>query len=362
VSDSASLSEGGDHQKKLIEAQIKDEKKTLEVIKERRKWFMAIKAVYGISTALAILEAILAKPPVFKPDLAGCTINPASHKGLEKALIMGYSSLLMVGGDIKGAAIMLGAGALAGALFKFKIGMEVAGQTVDKGIPILNKAEGRIAVFGASTALVVMIDSGLKKEEERSKKKISDLEKLKNSLDQSQGLAEGSSKQSDSSEGQVDPNAASQLASKNVTALSQGVELPRNCFSQSGSNGITYSENCSNPLKVNRVPSNMKIEIPTLAVGSKLASDMAQAMSDGDLKKAEISAGSLAQMASRIDKINKDLLKKYNDDLKAKGQKPVDIDAELTRQVMAFDQALNKASPGSSKINLADLIKRVTFL
>jgi hypothetical protein len=71
----------------------------------------------------------------------------------------------------------------------------------------------------SSTALVVMIDSGLKKEEERSKKKISDLEKLKNSLDQSQGLAEGSSKQSDSSEGQVDPNAASQLASKNVTAL-----------------------------------------------------------------------------------------------------------------------------------------------
>lgn len=359
------MKEGGDYQKATIDAQIDDEKGKLKVVQGRRKWIMATKVIYAVATGLAIWEIWRALPtPVGMniPDNAACAPNLGSNKMMTKALAAAYSGLMgFAGGGIMGAAMGAGTSFLAGGkaaefLLKVEAGVDGAEGTATG---LLNNAYGRIAFFAAATALVMMIDGELKKEEEEIKKRLADLEKVKGQFNElnTNGLAEGeatSGGEGGAGELGNDPNNPNSQ-SYALRALPGGIESASGCFSQEGS-GVNYSSGgCKNPLQLKRPNFDFKLTTPSLMSGANTATDLANALSRGDMARANVEAGSLAGMAGRIDAINKKLMKKLNDDLKAKGKKPIDVNGELNRQLAALNNSLNKSNPGSGNFTMADI-------
>jgi hypothetical protein len=380
------MKEGGDYQMAGFNAQIKDEESTLDFIKKRRKWMMATKVVYGLATALAIMEKWMALPPpagLGKPDKAACIGPSPSHTTIMKGVIMAYSAAVGSGGSLSGMAksmgsqyLMKGVGKVAAKKAGEKVvgeaGKKVVGEvgknTLENGltittngvdavsVPLLNSAFSRIAFFGAATAVVMMIDSDLKKEEDASVKKIADLKKVrdefKKNTEDENALAEGESEAEKAERAKL-AQANKQYALK---ALPQGTELAKNCFSNGSGGAVDYSEaGCKNPIKLTKPSFNAKFNIPALTAGANTATDMANAISSGDVSRAEIEAGNLANQAGRIDLVKNDLMKKLNDQLVKEGKKPIDIKGELNRQIAVMNKDFNAARPGSGNFTLADV-------
>lgn len=358
----AQMKEGGDYQMAAIEERIKDEKSTLEFIQKRRKWMMATKAIYAAATAMAVIEIWWQMPVpvgINKPWNAACTTDP-SHMPLVTAVGMAYGALMSSGGSIKGMAIGV---ALQLAIKEFLPKVTIGAQIADAAIAILETAPGRIAFFAAATALVMLIDAELAKEEKESKKRLADLEKVRDSFKQTSQtdntvLAEGSSTNNAGNTDKVegsDPNDPSKKKYE-LSSLAKGNEIKKQCFSRGSDGSMSYSESgCKNSFKLTRPKFEANMQLPTLKAVSNLATDMGQAVSDGDTAKADVAAGELGNMAGRIDAIKDGLMKKLNDQLKAEGKKPIDVNGELKRQVTALNTALNKQSPGSGNYDVASL-------
>jgi hypothetical protein len=342
------MTEGGDFQKAMVQAQIDNEKTNLDLIELRRKWLLATKIVYGTATALAALEIIMSLPPpvgLGKPDQAACTPLEASHSAITESVIMAYSSLQLTGGNLKGAAVTTAMSALS----KFILNIRVGAKLSDKSIAILSTAYRRIGFFAAASALVVLIDKDLKKEEEKLRENIAKLETVKAQFDVADNsLIEGKALDGASSNSSV-------LEKHALKSLPEVEQVPKHCFSKTSS-GLDYSEvGCKNPVKLARPNIDIEMNVPALVAGANTASDMAQALADGDMAKADLAAGSLVSMAGRIEKIQADLMKDLNKKLIAEGKKPIDIEAESKRQLASLNQGINQASPGSAQSNVADL-------
>lgn len=354
----ANMTEGGDYQKGVIQAQKKDEEDKLEVIQGRRKWMMATKAIYATATALAIYEWIRQFPPPPAgigqgiPDIGACSPNPAANAGVVAAIAAAYSAVYgFSSGGLMGAAMSVG-----GGMFLTYLG--IGSQVADMTMTALNTALGRVAVFAAATALVMVVDGELAKEESDTKKRISDLEKVNNQLNEDTAvdtrLAEGSST-SDGSGGGASSAAAN--SSKRELKSLAAVEQPnkKECFSADKS-GTQYGEaSCSNPIKLTRPNLNPQFSVPTLVAGANTATDLGQAVANGDMATAEVEAAKMAAMAGRIEAVKDSMMKKLNDQLVAEGKKPISIEDTLSTQLSAFNKELNKQKPGSGNFTMDDL-------
>lgn len=361
----AGMKEGGDYQMAAIDAQIKNEKSNLEFIEKRRKWMMATKAIYAAATALAVLEIWWSFPPpagIAKPFEGACAPDP-SHKPIVSTIAMAYSSLMASGGNLKGMAMGMGMQmAVKWVLKEFFPKVTIGAEIADKAVGILSTAPGRIAFFAAATALVMMIDSELAKEEKDTKKKIADLEKVKESFklasQTDNELAEGSSNNNAAAGNNKtetsDPNDPSKKTYE-IKDLAKGTELQKQCFAKIDGAMHYSAEACKSSFKLTRPKFQMNMDLPTLKTVSNLATDMGQSVSDGDMGKADLAAGELASMAGRMDAVKDGLMKKLNDQLKAQGKKPIDVNGELNRQVTALNDALNKQNPGSGNYSLASM-------
>lgn len=356
----ANMKEGGDYQMAAIEERIKDEKSTLEFIQKRRKWMMATKAIYAAATAMAILEIWWQMPfPVgINKDWSGACAPDPSHTPLVMAIAMAYGAAMSSGGTLKGFAISAALGVAVQAILTYVgMGAEIA----DKAIMILDTAPGRVAFFAAATALVMMIDSELAKEESESKKRLADLEKVRDAFkansQATNQLAEGSSTNNAAGangEGS-DPTDPSKKPYE-ISKLAQGTEAKKQCFSRGSDGSMSYSESgCKNSIKLVRPKFEANMDLPTLKSVSNLATDMGQAVANGDMGKADLAAGELANMAGRMDAVKDGLMKKLNDQMKKDGKKPIDINGELQRQVTALNNAINKQNPGAGNLTVAGL-------
>lgn len=360
----ANMAEGGDYQMAAIDAQITDEKSTLEFIEKRRKWMMATKLIYTAAMIMAILEIWWRLPPpagISKPDNAACT-GPyvPSEKFLTKAVIMAYSSLQSSGGQASLGGMAMGMG-MQVAMKSFTGAIEPAATVASKiTVPLLDTAVGRVAFFGASAILVFVIDAGLKKEQDASKKKIADLEKVKAEFKKNSAndnaLAEGDSPEDAAAAAAAAKLKEAERAKYALKALPKGTELAKHCYSSGPGGAVDYSEaGCKNPIKLARPTFAGKFNIPSLTSTANSAADMANAVASGDLSRADIEAGNLATQAGRLDAVKNDMMKKLNDQLVKDGKKPIDINGELNRQVTELNKALNQANPGSGNYSLADV-------
>lgn len=366
----ANMKDGGDLQKKAIDAQIKNEKDNLKHVQTKRKWMMATKLVYAAATAMAVIEIWWSFPPpagMGKPDAAACSSNPAGHKFMTKAIAMAYGAFVSSGGTLQG--MIIGAGMQAGKELVFKeaskkvaetvVQVEAGADVADASVPLLNSAYGRIAFFAAATALVMLIDGDLKKEEEAIKKRIADLEKVKSTFESADNnLAEGASTTgTGSTSGSLAGNNPNNPSNRtyDVNALAQGTQLKKMCMTNNGGSPDYSEAGCSNPLRIQKPVFPGGVDIPTLQNAANVSTDMANAMASGDIAAAEIEAGKLTAMAARIEAVKDNALKKLNDQLKKDGKKPIDVDGELNRQVAALNAELNKRNAGSGNFSMADI-------
>lgn len=336
----------------LQQAQVDDLKSTIEVVELRKKWMAALHVIYGIATALAVVEIWLSfAPPVgiSKTDYAACTPDP-SHNLVTTLFILAYTSLLSASGNVSSESgfwtNFLASGAAQALLLfvpKIKIGAEVG----DKAVAILSSAWGRVPAFAVSAGLILWNDLHLADVKKKTSEDLKDSEAV---LAQYEDAGNNGLANNLGSYNLIDLPKANA-----VKSLPKSSDFPKHCYSNTP-NGPTYSEaGCKNPMKLVRPKFGLEMNIPGLVAGANAAADMAQAVADGDMAAADMAASSLASMAGRIDKIKSDLMKKLNDKLKAEGKRPIDVDGELQRQIAALNQGLNQANPGSGNINMADI-------
>jgi hypothetical protein len=352
------MKEGGDYQRASIDIQIKNEKDNLKHIQKKKTWMQATTAVYGIATILAGIEFILQFPPppagigIGKPDIGACAPDGVTHKPAETAIVMAYVAANgYANGGLMGAGLSVATPYILKLLGQVKIGTVVR----DAAVSMLNSSLGRAGFFGAATAIVGSTVGELTDEENRSKGIIADLEKVK-------GAFEGAD--NNIIEGTATAGAGGELANATggsaqnafaVAPLPPGTELPKHCFSTAG-NAADYSEKaCASPVKITRPVIQGNFDIPTLKSASNSATDMAQALADGDTARAEVEAQNLAALSGRIDTLKKEMMKKVDDVLKSQGKKPIDVEGELKRQIAGLNSELNKNNPGSGNFAFEDL-------
>ncbi len=342
------MKDGGDYQKKSIQIQIDNEKSNLAFIQNRKKFITATLAIYSAATIMAMIEKWWSFPPpvgMGKPDAAACKFGNPSHKFWVLAITMGYSSLMMSGGNLEGMATSM---ALQAGTKLLLPKIELAGKIADKIVPMLNESIGRALFFGGMGVLVGLILEEASDAEKESKRRIADLEKVEGQFDDADNsLAEAG----DLSSGKVDPSKKTYA----LKALPQGTTLAKNCLSTTNGQSSFSESGCKNPTKLTRPKFDLAMNLPALVAAGNSAADFTQALADGDSAKADIEAGTLAAMAGRLNAIKDELVKKTNDKLKADGKKGLDFNAEVKRQMDELGSAMNKQEAGSGNYDLADL-------
>lgn len=362
----ATMKEGGDYQRAALEGQLKNEEDNLKHVQKKLQWMNATKIVYTLAAIVAFIEFILSLPPppagigILKTDVGGCVPNPAANIPMETAIVAAYSILQAYASSGMSGAMMAGG---MGALKAFapeiakKLGLVKIMDTVQEfTISALNSGLGRAAWFGAAALVVTKLTSELQSEANKIRERIAKIKAILATMSgASNSLAEGDSSEATSGAGdgndKIDPATGKKYA---VKSLPKGNELGKHCFSASGK-GMDYSEaGCKSAYKIAKPKMEGQFNIPTISAGTNSTVDMANAIASGDLAAAEVEAGKLASMAGRIDAIHNELKKKADDQLKKMGKKPVDYNAEVARQIAAYNDAFNKNSPGSGNFSMAE--------
>jgi len=335
----ATMKEGGDYQKASVEMQLADAKSNLDYLQKRRKWLLALKAIYATATGLAALEMILKAPPIFKPDIGACTSKPEADMAATTLIASAYGAV-STSGSLGGMAVGMAAGYAVQKLLPNLIdGTKIA----DKSVGLLNTSQGRMAFFGFTTLLTGLIEKDLKEQESEIKSRIETIEKLKKQFDQADNsIAEGASTPTPGTAAMPGSATADPSKTYGLAALPKGSEaVAQNCLSQGTDGKVSYSiEACTNPVKIPRTMFTPNFQIPTLQSGATTTADLAQALASGNGAKADVEAAKLAAMAGNLEKVKDDLIKKVNDQLKAEGKAPIDVSGELNRQVASMSNAL----------------------
>lgn len=350
---------GGDVQLKMIDAQIKDEKENLKFIKKRQTFTTVVASIYTAAMAMAIIETIWSKVPAFsKPDGAACTPNGA-HKAVVKSVQLGYSALVSVsgqqdksfGGIAKSVAIGVGSN-----LAMEKVGkiLGIGADATDKAsIPLISSGIGRIAFFGGSGALSFWVASDLGKQKRASEDRITLMEKSKqefeNATKDNNGIETGGP-------GAVEIGGpkANAAVNPNIATLPSVTPPTRTCLASG--NSFEYSAAaCSSPMKITTPNLNTQMYPPELIRFSNSTHDLANALASGDMARADIEVGKLEAQAGKIEALKDKLLADLNKKLKAEGKSPITIDnnAEISRQMKAFENELKQNGMGSGFSNLA---------
>jgi uncharacterized membrane protein len=361
--------QGGEVQREALEAALKDEKETLDIINGRKKWLNAVFVIYGLATIAAIVELIRSKlptAPLDKPpfQFASCNMGGMliSANILKGVVVAAWSYKAMKSGE--GMIGQYGSMAAALAVSLTGLGATLTG--------LLNIPEGRIAAFGIATALIKLNQSDLSKQAQTASDNIEKLEKVLAEFDKDtqtsnstvvadSGSSEATAGAGGGMSGGVTSGGAigalpssSTANGSNVNALANvSTDMSKNCFSQA-SNQISYGTNCTKPMELAKPQFDANINIPTLRDGTNTAVDFANAVSRGDIAKADAAAGTLASMASRIDGIRNGLLKQANEEAKANNKEPFDFD-KAQEKVMADINGSLMGSLNSNGISLASL-------
>lgn len=352
------MKDGGDLQREIIEIKLKEEKDKLSFVKKRKMWMMAITAIYTGATVAAYMEmtelatCTATAGMTCRPELisAGCTPDGAASASLvTKGLTAAYA--FGVGNAGGGPISTYGGMGVALASLVPSIGAKV--------VTFYQTPKNRAITFGAAAALSGGVIMGLGGAEKQITSNIKDLEKLladfKQKTHDENGNLLGST---EAGHGSVyDQDKSNQYAIKTLN----GQELAKHCW-QNTSQGMNYSEDaCKVTAKLNRPKFDMKMNLPTLASVGNSATDLGQAVSDGDMGKADIEAGKLAANAMRMAQIKENIQKQMNDQRKAKGEKPIDFKGEEDKIVASMMTDLNKQSGGAAAPALASAGNRATL-
>jgi hypothetical protein len=192
----------------------------------------------------------------------------------------------------------------------------------------------RSIAFGAESALIAVILGGLIHREAVVSENITKLDKvIKNFEETNTGASNGASTQSDSINLEKNKQGTLKSLAKIQTKES------KTCM---GADSSVSSKSCSNPRKFNK-PKFEFGDIGSLTSASNLTVDAANSMAAGNSDAASLSMSQLASLAGRVRGTTNQLKKKLNDLRVSKGQKPIEFDGEVKKQIAQFEGVMNKA-------------------
>lgn len=349
----ASMTEGGDLQRGIIEAKLKEEEDKLAFVTKRKNWTMAVATVYGAATGLAAMEWActtnkLTLPACTQWVMAGCEGGSSlpTNKILSTAVLAAYGLGAGNAGGTNvsryGTALVAGLGVMVPAL---NIKVAVAYQT----------PKSRMITFGAGTALTALVIKDLSAVQKDLEGNISQLRALltdfKSKTDGAGGLEEGGNQGAGSIK---DGNHNISSASGNVNKLSSGTSIEKSCWGKDASGAQSYSPSaCNKSLQLTKPKFNSKFSLPTLQKVANTGVDMAQAVAKGDMARADLAAADLASNAMKVKQVTDDLMKQINDQNKKAGKEGINLDAEVQKSLGEMRRGLSNGM-GSQGVNLAD--------
>lgn len=331
--------EGGDYQKAVLKAALSDEEKTLSLIKQRKSWMSAIKSIYTAAAVVALIEFWLSLSPpagIGKDDSGGCSGNKAATKTTAAVVAAAYTVGSSMGGgsSLGGAVISTAAAAAANAAGQFLFNINAGSMIADASSKALDSSLGRAAWFGASAALAGKVIGDLGKSQQKVEGNISKLRRILAQFERqtksSEELIQGKSKKEDENKQEIPKHELASSTVKNqlkeLPAFERN-ELKKHCLNQTGEMTDYSPEACnSEPTKIGQAKFDIKTYNPTLAEVGNSANSFAQAISDGDMGKANVEAGNLSALASRLKEEKERMQKEINEKLKAAGLETVDMD------------------------------------
>lgn len=333
----ATMKEGGDLQRGIIEAKLKEEKDKLGFVNKRKTWMLAITAIYTAAAVAAYLEyaehvACLATVvgAAACPHLASAVCTPeAAATGLPIAAALSLAYSFAVGNSGGGPISTYGSMAAALAMSVTSLGATVS--------VVYQTHIYRAIAFGAAAALSMGVVAGLSSTASKLEDNVKKLETLladfKTNTHDENGTLPGAE--------ETDYNDESKRKYE-LKALPKGQELAKSCWGRSAK-GMEYSVgSCKNPVKLNRPDFKFGMELPTLKAVSNSATDLAQAVSDGDTGRADLEAGKLAANAMRMKEVKESIEKQMNEQRQARGEKPIDFKAEQDRRIASMVADFNK--------------------
>lgn len=346
-----SMKEGGDYQRKAVQAQLDNEQSNLEFIQKRKMFVKATLGMYGVATTLAVLEVIREVAPPWISSFAACTPNPAADKIWVIALASAYGTLAKSGGQPTAGGMAMGVGA---GVAVAKLLPKLTAISIPAGISnamALNTAASRIGFFAVVTGLVTKIMMELGEAEKKAKERIATLQNVLNGMSgEDNALAEGSSQNSEKNT--TNPGLTKSGSQNSAVTKLPESKLPKTCL---GSDGSVSSDACNKTMKLNRVTFDPTFRLDTLQASANTATDFAQAMIDGDYAKAELMSADMDAAAARAASIKDSMMKKLNTSLVAQGKKPLDIDAEAKKQLQQMNAEYAKHGVDSGNIASAFL-------
>lgn len=357
--------DANDIQMDMLKKQKANEEQNLKMIKGKKTWMMAITTIYTGAMAMAIIETIWSKVPVAsKPDGAACGADiPASRKAVLQGIKYAYlsASIYQTGKGVADAIKSGNAMGIAGTAVSAHSTAKMAVNVVSNGkkqmegffkvveasndvqantvTRVLSNGIGRSITFGAFAVMSGVIMGDLMKQQKKTEENIEKLDKTiasfkKNSAGNT-AIEEGST---------GDQGKPGAIKAKDMKSLADG-NVPKHCWGKSSSGGNEYSEaSCGNSLKMQKVGIDPRFNVPTLSALGNLTTGLGQAVSDGDMAKADVLAGDISNMAARVKEVQENLAKELNDKLIAAGEKPVDLNKSIQDQVAALRADVNAAA------------------
>ena len=324
---------GGEIQLAAMEAQLKDQEQSLKFIKRRIGFLTAISVAYTGALVATVAEGFAVSPPPI------CIPNKLLTSKSLKMLSKGFLILSTSGGKPKVNATMVAA--LTSNLIKNKSteNLEKVTPIVDNTVmTAMNSAVTRGAFFTLLTAtMIFVIRDELVEQRKVTEKNISDLKTViknfKESLKSDGGLTIGKE------DGELDPldvakinNGKGSVVKPNTISDIQGAEedSSKTCI---GSDYSISEAACSNKLKLEKLQLDRSIYSPELISEIQGVQDFTNAVIDGDVERAETISAGMQNSATRLQKINEDLLVKINQKLVADGKKPLNLDEEAKKQL-----------------------------
>ncbi|HXH75707.1 MAG TPA: hypothetical protein VNJ08_12110 [Bacteriovoracaceae bacterium] len=117
-----------------------------------------------------------------------------------------------------------------------------------------------------------------------------------------------------------------------------------NCLSKGGGKPSFGPQACAKPVRVSAPNMRIGPGMEGLQNVADLTAEMANQAAAGNTQGANATAVKIGALAGRVKDINDGLKKKLNDMLHTKGQKPVDFDGEVKKQLAHFQGIANEAA------------------
>ncbi|HLW55744.1 MAG TPA: hypothetical protein VKY27_00060 [Bacteriovoracaceae bacterium] len=348
----ATMKEGGDLQRKILESKLSDEEAKLEFVQKRKKWTTAVTAIFYAATALAVMEGLCVYNPFTAPEcphwaMAACDAPSSLASGeLTTWLIVGAYGL---------GTSSAGGGSISsyGSLLYTAISLIVK-STGSIVATAYNNPIGRAITFGAAGILAQVTVQDLSKIEGDLEDNIKEIKAI--IADFKETTTDPNGLDDDKLAIELASNVNGQQAGANVKRMNRGADLNKSCWGKDEKGNQTYSEGaCKSPVKVARPRFNPNFQLPVLESVANTSAEMADAVARGDMAAADVHAGTLASNAMRVKQIRDNLMNQFNEQSKKQGKKGIDFDKAIQDRIASMNNNLNKglASRGMTLASLA---------